>query len=453
MQRAARWAAGLGTAALLALTAGWFARSASQHAHVGMDHAGPTPPAATPRPAAPAAIHLPPAVEPALASGPRTPLIDDVVVEKPELCAGEETLVTVRAHTPDDSDAELHYLIGSGTGRSVPVRAWVDEQGRPPEFQVTAFGRDNAAASVPVPPLRIKPCRVGTFVVLSHRSLPNRWGTFEFRARLRDGATVGGAKGAAAPAVPPAAPAASDERTAGTPVRAQRYLWTFGDGTRGETRGPVVTHSYEDRSQQALYAQFLVRVDVVTEDGRSLVARDALQLPNPAYESWTRKGIVSLVVALDPPFPVLSPAGRVEQGVRLRHYRPDPVTIESVHAVRSYASGAGQSLPVDVLSLLGTTSIPAGSGLELHVSLDPEAEPDLLLLTYYLKGKSAEGRPVIGSFSVMRPPPRPSAENSTPVTDARLLAKIRRARERLGKDVVSDEDLARLERQGELQDL
>jgi len=216
-----------------------------------------------------------------------------------------------------------------------------------------------------------------------------------------------------------------------------------------------VSHSYEGRPQEALYAQFLVRVEVETDDGRSLVARDALQLPNPAYESWARKGIVSLLVALDPPFPEWSPSGRVEQGVRLRHYRPEPVTIESAEAVRYYAHGVGESpaQPVDVASLLGTDRIPAGAELELQVSLDPQAEPDLLLLTYYLKGRSAEGRPVIGSFSVMRPPPHPNAENSTPVTDPRLLAKIRRARERLGKGVVSDEDLARLERQGELQDL
>jgi len=451
MPRAPHRAAWLSAAALTALLGVWFVRSKSDDVPVGVGRTEHAAPAATPGGAGPATQEdIPRAVEPASLGRPSAPVIDAVVVEKPELCAGEETLVTVRAHTPDDSDAELHYLIGPGTGQSVPVRAWVDEQGWPSEFQVTVFGKNNAATSVAVPALRIKPCHVGTFVVLSHRSLPNRWSTFEFRATLRDGAQGGATPGAAPSTAPPAAP-----QRATAPVRARRYLWSFGDGTRGETRGPEVSHSYEGRPQEALYSQFLVRVEVETDDGRSLVARDALQLPNPAYESWARKGIVSLVVTLDPPFPVLSPSGRVEQGVRLRHYRPEPVTIESAEAVRYYARGVGESpgQPVDVASLLGTDRIPAGSDLELHVSLDPEAEPDLLLLTYYLKGRSAEGRPVIGSFSVMRPPRRPNAENSTPVTDPRLLARIRRARERLGKDVVSDEDLARLERQGELQDL
>ena len=54
----------------------------------------------------------------------------------------------------------------------------------------------------------------------------------------------------------------------------------------------------------------------------------------------------------------------------------------------------------------------------------------------------------MGSFSVMRPPPRPTADNSRPVVDPTLKAKILAAREILGKDTVNDEDLWELERQG-----
>jgi hypothetical protein len=429
-EHARRWALGLGAAAVLALLMFWL-RSRGAEAPVRHHVSGAQHPAPGPSETLHNRAVLPPARE----SPPRAtsaPVIDEIVVEKPELCAGEETLVSVRAHTPDASDAELHYLIGTGTGQSVPLRAWLDEQGQPPPFQVTVFGKGNVATSVPVPALRVRPCRVGTFVVLTHRSLPNRWGGFELHAQLRE---------------PPGGPASA-------PASPRRYDWSFGDGTRDETSSSAVTHSYEDRPQQALYSQFLVRVDVTTRDGRTLVARDALQLPNPAYEAWTRKGIVSLLVALDPPFPVLSASGRVEQGVRLRHYRPDAVEIESVKAVRYYADGAGESPPqtVDVRALLGTSHIPPGNGVALQVVLDARAEPDVLSVSYYLKGTSAEGRPVVGSFSVMRPPPKPTAGNSTPVSDPRLLARIQRARERLGKDVVSSEDLARLQRQGELED-
>jgi hypothetical protein len=424
------WLLALAGALLVALGL-WLTRTRDVDAPPVLERAQPALRRAPSRPA-PASSPAPVA---AAARASSQPVIDEISLEKSELCVGEETLVTVRAHTPDDSDAELHYLVGTSAGSSVPLRAWVDEQGQPPPFQVTVFGKGNVATSAPVPPLRIQPCHVGTFAVITHRALPNRWGSFAFRAELRQHRP-----GA------PAKPAA---------IGTRRFLWTFGDGSQEQTDTPDVTHSYEERPQQTLYSQFLVRVDVTTRDGRTLTARDALQLANPAYESWTRKGIVSLMIALDPPFPVLSGTGRVEQGVRLRHYRPEPVTIESVQRVRYYADGAGQSpaQSVDVASLLGTDSIPAGEGLELHVTLDAQADPDVLSVSYFLKGKSADGHPVVGSFSVMRPPPVPNASNSTPITDPQRVAKIRRARERLGKSVVSDADLARLERQGAFQDL
>ena len=85
--------------------------------------------------------------------------------------------------------------------------------------------------------------------------------------------------------------------------------------------------------------------------------------------------------------------------------------------------------------------------------LDTETDPDVISCNYYLAGESAEGLPVVGSFSVMRPPPTPSRENSRVVTDPVLSAKIQRARELLGRDVVSDEDLFALERDGKLDDL
>jgi hypothetical protein len=395
-------------------------------------------PTKTPRQAARALLQRPsrspaPVVAPAAASAPqnqsKAPIIDEVIIEKPELCAGEETLVTVRAHSPDGNDADLHYLVGPSTGQRVPLRAWPDEQGNPPTFRVTVFGADNVSTAQSLPPLRLLPCRVAEFAVLSHRNLPNRWSTFEFRAQLRS------PDASVAPAV------------------ASRYRWKFGDGSEAETSTPEVTHDYEERPEQTLYSQFLVQVEVARGDGTSLIARDALQLENPAYEAWSRKGIVTLLVALDPVFPALSAQGVVDQTIRLRHARPDPVTIESVRAVRARDDGSTESEPIDVGALLGTARIPAGRGLELRVQLDTQRMPDVLAVTYYLKGRSAEGQPVIGSFSVMRPPPRPTPENSTPITDPRQVAKIERARQQLGKDVVSDEDLARLEREGAFRDL
>ena len=58
----------------------------------------------------------------------------------------------------------------------------------------------------------------------------------------------------------------------------------------------------------------------------------------------------------------------------------------------------------------------------------------------------------MGSFSVMRPPPTPTRSNSRVVTDPALSAQIQRARALLGRDIVSDEDLFALRREGKLDD-
>jgi hypothetical protein len=101
-------------------------------------------------PGGPASSRLPPAPAAAIASpAPAPPIIDEIRVEKPEVCEGEENLVTVRAHTPDGNDAFLHYQIGThpGPGRGLallhrqPGRAHPSSRGRVLEEQRGVLGR------------------------------------------------------------------------------------------------------------------------------------------------------------------------------------------------------------------------------------------------------------------------------------------------------------------------
>ena len=186
-----------------------------------------------------------------------------------------------------------------------------------------------------------------------------------------------------------------------------------------------------------------------------LTGRATLPLINPAFEAFARKGIVQLLIALDPRFPELGSDGRVVQSVRLWHTRPAPVTIDAAALTRYFEGAAGetQPQPVDVAALLGATTVPPGKeGITTSVVLDTIADPGVFSVTYRLSGHSADGHPVMGSFSVMRPPPRPTADNSQPVVDPALKARIVAAREILGKDTVSDEELWQLERQGRFAD-
>ena len=65
------------------------------------------------------------------ASEPRqeepAPVIDDIVLEKTEVCAGEENLVTIKAHTVNNTDSELHYSTDGLLGSSVPITLFPSE--------------------------------------------------------------------------------------------------------------------------------------------------------------------------------------------------------------------------------------------------------------------------------------------------------------------------------------
>jgi hypothetical protein len=210
-------------------------------------------------------------------------------------------------------------------------------------------------------------------------------------------------------------------------------------------------HSYEDRAQDSLYSYFTVGVEVRDANGVKLVGRATVPLINPAFEAFTRKGIVQLLTALKPRFPELDSDGRVVERVKLWHTQSMNVIIEKAVMVEYFESAAGQRPPepVDPAALLGTTTIPAGkSGIVTTVTLDTLANPGVFSVTYQLMGHSADGHSATGSFSVMRPPARPTRDNSEPVVDAKLEAKILAARQILHRDVVSDEDLWRLKREG-----
>ena len=106
-----------------------------------------------------------------------------------------------------------------------------------------------------------------------------------------------------------------------------------------------------------------------------------------------------------------------------------------------------------LLAGIGAAEIPPGAGLQARLVLDPRREPETLSHDYTLEGRTAEGHLARGAFSVMRPPTAPTRTLHRPVDDPLLVAKIRRARELLRAEFVTDEDLWSLERAGKFTDL
>jgi hypothetical protein len=403
----------------------------------------PPPPPAMPGPlrgdAAPAPVatqSLPPerpAEAPAAAVDPAAPVIDDITVEKTEVCEGEENLISLRAHTPDGSDAFLHYSVGGRQGQRIPVRSWIADDGESPKLEVKVFGRDGKVTVADVPPFTVKPCKPARSAFITSRVRANTWSEFEFEVKLVENAVPEG----------------------GLPFQPRSYEWNFGDGETATTQTPYALHNFEGRKQDAMFSHLLVEVKVRGDTGEPVVGRTALQLVNPAFEDLATKGVVTLLVQLTPRFPELGSDGVVRQKVRLFHHQDRPVFIHNAVRFRhrmTPTDSKGQQV-VDPSTLLGSSTVPPGKGLEFELKLDTRKEPDVFSVEYYVEGKDSEGRPARGAFSVMRPPSRPTKENSRPVEDPLLKAKILEARKLLNRPYVTDEDLWQLQREGKFAQL
>ena len=383
------------------------------------------------------------------------PVIDEIKLEKEEVCEGEENLITVKAHTVNGTDAFLHYTIAQGTGQSVPVRVWTatmasrrdtdagpkakDEPVPAPQpVLVQVFGRNNVVTTVNSPPFLVKKCRSTRFPEIRTSLVLNTAATFEISVKVNDIAARG------------------LEARMPRPFQPVSYVWDFGDGTTETSTSPVTVHSYEQRPQDTLYAHFTITVQVTGHDGEKVVGRHSFQLLNPVFETLASTGILIIMTSYNPRYPELVD-GWVQQGVRIWHTRPEHVTVEKVTMVRYFkpAEGVPESATEtgDVYALLGGKEIPPGPGLEIAVRQKAQGGgPDWLHVTYILEGWTVEGWPAQGRFSVMKPPPLPTKEDHQPVSEM-MRRKILRAREILGKDVVNIEDIWRLEKEGQFDDI
>jgi hypothetical protein len=372
---------------------------------------------------------------PAAGEGPRASVVIDAVeIEKTRLCAGEENLVTVRAHTVDAADApELKVYVDGQSGTRVVLRpdAYLKPDGSPP--RVTAVIDDGRQASVDIPRFEVvSDCRPERTLVVRDRMLPNLEDTRELWAQVVERPREGRSPAAA--------------------FRPVRYHWQFGEGAAAESESPIITRSFRDRPQTSLVSDVLVTCTAQAADGSKLVARHSMQFLNAAYEQLARKGSIHLEVD-HKQFPEADERGVVVWPVRVWHHYDTPVTITDIRVTRVDRS----SMPLrderaKVESVLGAARIAPRGGIDATVRLDTRAEPEVAYVMYQLIGRADDGTPASGGFSVMRPTEPPTREKHTPVNDPQLMAKIVTAQKLLGRPFVTDEDLWRLEREGRLSD-
>jgi hypothetical protein len=431
--RRRRVAAIAGAIAALALLAWWWTRGGGAagggDGERGADERARAPAPGRPAMGAAARRALPrPAHD---GTTPAPPVIDEVRLEKTEVCQGEENLVTVQAHTPDPEDAAyLHAVVGGAAGMTAPLRRYLNEDGSQPEpGVVTVFSRQNVPATVPIPAYTVKDCMVARIAHVQYRLRPNTDAEFDVGVRIQDVA-------------------------ADAPFEPVAYRWKFGDGQTAESAEPWVIHSYDERPQgDALFESYLIEVEVEGKGGERVLGRSALVLQNTAFANLVFAGTVTLSTLLTPRFPVVDDDGVIRQSVRLWHHRPDPVRIDRIRLRKNFPERREPEWgEASVRAVLGGAEIPP-HGVTIAVELDTKAEPGLFSIDYLLEGESAEGLPVRGVFPIMTPSPPPTKDSHIPVRDPVLVAKIKRARELLGQEFVTDEDIWALERQGAFDDL
>ena len=370
----------------------------------------------------------PPAAAGAVRVSP--PVFDQIQIEKEEVCEGEENLVTVRAHTTDGNDAFLHYTVAGEAGAQVPVRAYLGRDGKVMPQSAVAFSRDNVPTSVQLPSWRVKNCRPARVLIVSVRMLPNSVAEREFSASV--------------------------QTLDGPPFQAAWYEWSFGDGGQDVTPGPMATHDYAGLPQKTAFTDLMVKVKAFDGSGQSVEGRLPLQIRNIAFAARQR-GVAVIFAQPTPRFPEMGADGVVRQKFRVWHGEEVPIQITGVTLSRSFlpaAPGAAPPPPATVAldhgRALQFAEIPPGRVLEQSLEQDFSADPRLHAVTYAIQGATSSGLQARGELTLLRPPPRPTRENSVPVDDPAMALKIRRAMAILNQASVSQEDLWRLEREGKL---
>jgi hypothetical protein len=366
--------------------------------------------------------------EPAPAVAP--PVFDSVRIEKDEVCEGEENLVTVHAHTTDGNDAYLHYTVAGEAGAQVPVRAYVGRDGKAPAQSAVAFSRNNVATRIELPPYRVKDCRPERILIVTLRMLPNSVSEREFSASVQ---TLQGA-----PFVP------------------AWYEWSFGDGEAAVTPGPVAVHDYSALPQQTAFSDLLVKVKASDGGGQTVEGRLPLHIRNIAFATRER-GMATIFATPVPRFPQMGADGVVRQKFRLWHAEDVPVEITGATVSKFLLPSNDGSAPappatgaVDHTRLLRHGEIRPAAVVDEPLEYDFGSDPSVYAVTFAIQGVTATGMQARGELTLLRPPPKPTRDNSIPIQDPAMAQKIRRAMTILNQQTVSQEDIWRLEREGRL---
>jgi hypothetical protein len=320
---------------------------------------------------------------------PGHPIIDEIKVDKTEVCIGEEDFVTVRAHTPDGSDAFLNTQILDPvsrryvSGNRVPFR--LEEQASD-DIKVIVSGKSGAAIAA-LPPVKVKDCVAVRQVVLEVRQPAASMERPLFKARVIEH------------------PPESGRFDSLEPIS---YDWDFGDGHTQTTNASETEHSYEARDQGVAYSSFLVTVTVKDAAGNEARGSRALSFANTGFMTLMFQNQIAIragVKEAGKPGGVL--AGEHEQ-IWLYHGYSKPVHIEEATLRETVLDTDGRERETFQRSyspdaLIGFHDLKPRESRSVRdlTDLQPSGANKTAVRFVELRGHSEDGKSANGKFTLL----------------------------------------------------
>lgn len=346
-------------------------------------------------------------------------IIQNVILEKTTVCAGEDFMVTVAGQNPNGSDASLAYRIGDRRGNPAILRFM--KPGKR-EFYVIA---QDSGSHVDFREVEINvvecPDRAQLIVEGKLAGLKSEEAEFEVVKRSGIGESC-------------------------------TYEWDFGDGSKKSGVYGYVTHNYALRDQKSIQSSFTVTVKASDTDGRTAEGRCSISLPNIHFMSSLLND--SIIPAQYESFPALK-GSRYEVPISFKNiYEADAVfsgaTIEAQPCSSPENTPAASASPG---SLMGTSRIRAGETasdiLRVDRSLVPAGTCNLVIR---FTGELANRRPVSAAVYLnIKPEGGDAGGQNKAVSDKTMIEKLEKAARILGRGrPITPDDLKRLEKEGKL---
>jgi len=315
-----------------------------------------------------------------LAGGP--PMIDQVSVDKKEVCRGEDNFATVKAHTLDGADYYLRIgMTDPESGRMLQgtrIPFHLDRQPTHP-IRVSVEGR-RRASFVDLPEIRVKDCDVPRRVnIVTRRS-------FDASDRVQFTASVAETR----------QPSSFDN----APFAPVSYEWDFGDGQTEVTTSADVMHSYEARSQASVVSVFLVHVRLKERGDRQIEGAITVPLTNRGFVPLIHENTVLVSAG------VTRKEGSDEpQKIWLYHGYPQTVTIDRVEVVETAEGPQGEVTRREIArdTVLGFSSLAAGESRVLP-TLDAVLTRAGRARSLVITGHTDDGKAATGSIALVGAP-------------------------------------------------